>query len=71
MDGNALTIYLFFQGGSAFVIILREHLPSDVVSGQAHFGNSATVPLRKVNEFNMAGRIPGKCILGVYFPLIN
>ena len=44
-------------------MILRERLPQDVVSGLAYFGGIAAVPLTKVNEFNMAGCVPGRCIL--------
>ena len=53
-------IYIHFQGGGRFFLIFSEHLPSDVVSGQAYFGNIAPVTLIKVNEFNMAGHIPGR-----------
>ena len=41
-------------------MILRERLPQDVASGLAYFGRIAAVPLVKINEFNMAGCVPGK-----------
>ena len=50
-----------FQGGDTFVLILKEHLPSNTDEGYyAKFGFSAPVVLTKVNQVNLKGTIPGK-----------
>ena len=60
---NFLLPYLFlktFQGGVPFTLIFNKNLPYDVESAIARFGNHGAVPLIKLNELNMRGRVPGE-----------
>ncbi|KAJ7383811.1 hypothetical protein OS493_025683 [Desmophyllum pertusum] len=52
-------------GGIKFFLILNERLPSDVVSAHAYFGNSAPVPLTKINDVNLTGQVPACPVPGI------
>ncbi|XP_078354207.1 uncharacterized protein LOC144638813 isoform X1 [Oculina patagonica] len=52
------------RGGNKFILILKEHLPSDVEFGYAYFGNSVPVLLNKVNEVNLTGTVPAYQVPG-------
>ena len=45
------------------MIVFEEHLPTDVTGGVAFFGNLAEVTLKKQNEFNLFGQVPGESVL--------
>ena len=65
-----LSIYLFFktfQGGVPFTLIFNKNLPHDVESAIARFGNHGAVPLIKLNELNMRGRVPGEFLYFLVF----
>lgn len=47
------------QGGDEFLIVLGGVLPEDVNGGYAYFGEHP-VELKKVNNVNLIGIIPGK-----------
>ncbi|XP_073227617.1 uncharacterized protein [Porites lutea] len=46
------------EGGVPFTLIFNKNLPHDVESAIARFGNHGAVPLIKLNELNMRGRVP-------------
>ena len=58
-------MFFVFQGGNQFILILNEHLPADFEVGYACFGESARVGLKKVNEINLTGIVPGKFFIFV------
>ena len=55
----------FFQGGSSFVLVFWQALPPEVESAWANFGMKTVADLKRVNDFNLVGRIPGKFIYGL------
>ena len=56
-----------FQGGVPFTLIFNKNLPYDVESAIARFGNHGAVPLIKLNELNMRGRVPGEFLYFLVF----
>ena len=55
-----------------FVLILKEHLPSNTDGGYfAKFGYSAPVVLTKVNQVNLKGTIPGKVFFSSTVRIFN
>ena len=46
------------QGGTDFLISLKEELPEHIQYGYAYFGNELVV-LTKFNKLTLAGTIPG------------
>ena len=55
----------FFQGGSSFVLVFWQALPPEVESARADFGMKTVADLKRVNAFNLIGRIPGKFFYGL------
>ena len=55
----------FFQGGSSFVLVFGQALPPEVESARADFGMKTVAGLKRVNTFNLIGRIPGKFFYGL------
>ena len=45
------------------MIVFEEHLPPNVTGGVAFFGNLAQVTVKKQNEFNLIGQVPGESVL--------
>ena len=55
----------FFQGGLSFVLVFGQALPPEVESAWANFGMKTVSDLKRVNAFNLKGRIPGKFFYGL------
>ena len=55
----------FFQGGSSFVLVFGQALPPEVESARADFGMKTVAGLKRINTFNLIGRIPGKFFYGL------
>ena len=53
----------FFQGGLSFLLVFGQSLPPEVESAWANFGMKTVSDLKRVNAFNLKGRIPGKFFL--------
>ena len=55
----------FFQGGLSFLLVFGQSLPPEVESSWADFGMKKVADLKRVNDFNLIGRIPGKFFYGL------
>ncbi|XP_027060618.1 uncharacterized protein LOC113687112, partial [Pocillopora damicornis] len=59
------------KGGSSFVLVFGQALPPEVESARADFGMKTVAGLKRINTFNLIGRIPasdapGKVIVTVH-----
>lgn len=57
---NLISGMRFFQGGSPFVLITLKRLPPEVKSYYAEFGKKTVTHLKRTNDFNLIGQIPGR-----------
>ena len=70
LPDEALIIHCVFQQllkhEVLFVMVFPEALPSDVEDASAHFGDIEAVQLKKENNFNLIGAVPGRYMYQVF-----
>ena len=77
LPDEALIIHCVFQQllqhEVLFVMVFPEALPNDVKDAYASFGDMPAVQLKKKNDFNLIGAVPGRYMYQVFlsFPLLG
>ena len=77
LPDEALIIHCVFQQllqpVVLFVMVFPKALPNDVEDAYAHFGDMLAVKLKKKNDFNLIGAVPGRYMYQVFlsFPLLG
>ena len=77
LPDEALIIHCVFQQllqhVVLFVMVFPEALPNEVKDAYAHFGDMPAVQLKKKNDFNLIGAVPGWYMYQVFlsFPLLG
>lgn len=73
MEPKEISITQLLQHEVLFVMVFPEALPNDVKDAYASFGDMLVVKLKKKNDFNLIGTVPGRYMYQVFlsFPLLG
>lgn len=73
MEPKEISITQLLQHEMLFVMVFPEALPNDVKDAYASFGDMLVVKLKKKNDFNLIGTVPGRYMYQVFlsFPLLG